>query len=1164
VSASGIAPTPESVLEGTAEGIAVLDRAGIVVFANPAAGGLLGYTPEQLIGRSLHELTHHHHADGSVFDEADCPIDVVAMGGSPFAAEAETFWRSSGTAMSVDYRCTPVFRDGRPAGAVLVFSNCALLERRRTDGDRGSVFDNAAVGMAVMDLNGMFLQVNRAFTDFLALDESRVTGLSLEQVTHPDDRDALADALHALVHGDDAAMRREHRYVAADGNVVHVILHATLVRDTRGEPLYLFSQMVDISDQRRAEEVLRRDAERAVKLVELHDALADVGTDLPELLGLAAGAVSRLLGDAVSLWLFCDEGGLDSVTSAHPLPRAAAMLDRLYGGLPSHEETALVAGVMAHGEPAFNPDAADGVEWLALFGPFVDAFGISSLMSVPIVVRGRITGLVAMSRDRGRPAYTLDDFTLAKDLTQRIGLAIDNARLYQVARTAEDAVRASEERYRALVQQSADVIMILDGEGRIVYTTPSAHDVFGRNPVEAGRSLYRHVHPDDLAMVEASFTELVLDPDRDEVLEFRVHYAPGGWRHVEARGRNLLDHPAVAGIVVNLRDVTERRRVTDQQAAVAALGQWALSGTALSSLLEAAADLVARTLELPLCGVFELLRDDGHFRLVAGTGWAPNLLGATIVPAFPDWVSDLYAGRVAAVVTGPVDERFFCAPLVREHDARCGASVTIEGQTGTYGVLSVFSTVDRVFTPGDTNFLVAVANVVAAVVERRRAEEEVRHQALHDSLTGLPNRTLLGDRLEHALSASSRDGTRVGLLLLDLDGFKDVNDSLGHHAGDQLLRQVGERLVDVLRASDTVSRLGGDEFAVCLPDVSSTAEASAIAAKLLTVLQKPFELAEMAVTVSASVGVAVSGEHGQEPSLLLQRADIAMYRAKRARCGWALYDTATDEAHRHRLAVLAELRDAADLGELEMHYQPLIDLRSGRVEHVEALVRWSHPVRGLISPADFIPLAEQSGLIHPLTAWVLGAAIEQARAWERDGLSMSIAVNLSAVVLTDPTLPGQITGMLADAGLSNGRLIVEITESVIAEEGVRDALQRLSEAGVTLAVDDFGTGYSSLAWLRTLPVHQLKIDRTFVTGMVGDPKDIAIVRSVVQLAHSLGLVVIAEGVETAEVADLLGDLGADIGQGYFFCYPKPAAQLERWLADEHLMGLSLRSGTIVA
>ena len=1162
--AHGIAPTPESVLEGTAEGIVVLDRAGLVVFANPAAGGLLGFTTDQLVGQSFHALSHHHRADGSEFDAADCPITQVACGGSAHTGERETFWRSAGTAITVDYRCTPVFRAAKPGGAVLVFSNRALLERRRDDGDRGSVFDNAAVGMAVMDLHGMFLQVNRAFADFLDLDESIVTGMSLIDVTHPGDRAQAQTALDRLAAGSEAAMRREHRYIRADSTVVHVILHATLVRDSDGQPLYLFSQMVDVTEQRRAEDALRHDAERAAKLVELHDALAHVGTDLPELVGLAANAVARLLGDAVSVWLFCDEGGLDSVTSAHADPRAVTLLDRTYGGLTSHEEHLLVTACLAMPVPVFTPDGAIPDGYLSMFGSFVEAYGIRSLISVPITVRGRMTGLLALSRDRDRPAYSIDDFTLAKDLAQRIGLSIDNARLYQVARTAEGAVRASEERYRALVQQSADVIMIVDAEGRIVYTTPSAHYVFGRNPVEAGRSLYRHVHPDDLAMVEATFSELVMDLSRDEVLEFRVHYAPGGWRHVEARARNLLDHPAVAGIVVNLRDVTERRWVTDQQAAVAALGQWALSGTPLPALLEAAADLIAQTLELPLCGVFELIPEDHYFRLVAGTGWAPNLLGATIVPAFPDWVSELSAGRVAAVVTGTVDERFFCAPLVREHDAVCGASVTIEGQIGTFGVLSVFSPVQRVFTPGDTNFLVAVANVIAAVVERRRAEEEVRHQALHDSLTGLPNRTLLADRLEHALSASLRDDTRVGLLLLDLDGFKDVNDSLGHHAGDQLLRQVADRLVEVLRASDTVSRLGGDEFAVCLPDVSSTAEASAIAAKLLTVLHKPFELAEMAVSVSASVGVAVSGEHGHEPSLLLQRADIAMYRAKRARSGWALYDNATDEAHRHRLAVLAELRDAADLGELELHYQPLMDLHTGRVGHVEALVRWSHPVRGLISPADFIPLAEQSGLIHPLTAWVLSTAIDQARAWERQGLSLPIAVNLSALVLTDPKLPCHISGLLADAQLPPGRLIVEITESVIAEEGVRDALQRLSEAGVTLAIDDFGTGYSSLAWLKTLPVHQLKIDRAFVTGMVGDPKDTAIVRSVVQLAHSLGLIVIAEGVETKEVAALLAELDADIGQGYLFCHPKPAAELERWLDEVHLPAMTVRSGTIVA
>jgi EAL domain-containing protein (putative c-di-GMP-specific phosphodiesterase class I) len=261
-----------------------------------------------------------------------------------------------------------------------------------------------------------------------------------------------------------------------------------------------------------------------------------------------------------------------------------------------------------------------------------------------------------------------------------------------------------------------------------------------------------------------------------------------------------------------------------------------------------------------------------------------------------------------------------------------------------------------------------------------------------------------------------------------------------------------------------------------------------------------------------------------------------------------LYDTATDEAHRHRLAVLAELRDAAALGELELHYQPLIDLRTRRVEHVEALVRWAHPIRGTIAPGEFIPLAEQSGLIHPLTAWVLQSAVDQVAKWSAQGIDLAVAVNLSAAVLQDDDLPGAITAALADAGLDSDRLIVEITESVIAEEGVRVALQRLADAGIHCAVDDFGTGYSSLAWLKHLPVHQLKIDRAFVTGMASDPRDRAIVQSVVALAHSLGLQVIAEGIESEDVADLLTELGADIAQGFLFCRPLPCHDLEHWLA----------------
>jgi diguanylate cyclase (GGDEF)-like protein len=425
---------------------------------------------------------------------------------------------------------------------------------------------------------------------------------------------------------------------------------------------------------------------------------------------------------------------------------------------------------------------------------------------------------------------------------------------------------------------------------------------------------------------------------------------------------------------------------------------------------------------------------------------------------------------------------------------------------------------------------------------------DAMHEAVHDALTGLPNRALFADRVEHGLARARRRRTRVAVLFCDLDHFKVVNDSLGHHAGDQLLRQVSTRLRGALRATDTVARLGGDEFAVCLPYLHSAAEAGAIAGKLLAVLSAPFELVEMSVTLSASIGVAFSGEHGQDPSILLQRADIAMYRAKRARCGWALYDTATDEAHRHRLAVLAELRDAAALGELELHYQPLIDLRTRRVEHVEALVRWAHPIRGTIAPGEFIPLAEQSGLIHPLTAWVLQSAVDQVAKWSAQGIDLAVAVNLSAAVLQDDDLPAAITAALADAGLDSDRLIVEITESVIAEEGVRVALQRLADAGIHCAVDDFGTGYSSLAWLKHLPVHQLKIDRAFVTGMASDPRDRAIVQSVVALAHSLGLQVIAEGIESEDVADLLTELGADIAQGFLFCRPLPCHALEHWLA----------------
>ena len=1151
--------TPKSVLDAASEGICVLDETGTVLFANPAAAGLLGWNMSDLIGRSLHEQAMHHDAHGRQVSFADSAVAAVLDDGQPRSFEGEVLWRSSDSALQVDYRITPVFTAGRVTGAVMVFSDARL--RVDHDRDRGGMFDTGVVGMVVVGLDGRFQQVNAAFCDLLGREEDELVGSCFQDITHPDDVVPGSDLLAELASGMVTAQRQEKRYLRPDGEVVHVVVHATLVRagEPPHEPLHVFSQVIDVTEQRSADEALRRDAERTARIVELCDLLAEGTHEDRELMTNVAQAVARIVGDAATLWV-CDEDGLRAVSNWHPDLRARASLDLLYA-----TNDGLAEGVIAAGEAMYIADldrSRIAAAISATYGGFLDEFPVRSVIVTPLRVRGRTVGALACARSSASPAYTREDLALVKDIGQRVALAIDNARLFGLALSAQAAVRASEERHRKMVQQSADVIMIVDGHGAVQYATPSATAVLGRSYDQPGDNIFDNVHPEDLPSFEIAFAATMGGRQTPESTELRVRHGHGGWRYVEVTGSNLIEDPAVLGVVVNMRDVTERRRVAEQQAAVAALGQWALSGTPLPELLDAAAALVARTLDLPLCGVFELLPGAEELRLVAGVGWEQGAVGLVTAPTGVHGLSEYELAWLPPVTVGDLDStRFLAASMLMEQGAMSGMSVAIEGHASPYGVLAAFSTVRRSFSRPDINFLVAVANVAAAVVERRRSEDEVRHQALHDGLTGLPNRTLLADRLEQALTAAQRDATDVGLLLLDLDGFKDVNDSLGHHAGDLLLRQVAERLCAALRGSDTVARLGGDEFAVCLPDLHSAVEASAVAGKLLASLEKPFDLAEMAVSLSASIGVAFSGEHGHEPSVLLQRADIAMYRAKRARCGWAVYDTATDEAHRHRLAILAELRDAAELGELTLYYQPLINMATNQVEHVEALVRWVHPVRGVISPGDFIPLAEESGLIHPLTAWVLQEAVDQAARWAAEGLELPIAINLSAVVLQDPNLPSAITATLAEAGLSHDRLIVEITESVIAEEGVRDALQRLSDTGITCAVDDFGTGYSSLAWLKNLPVQQLKIDREFVTQMEHDARDRAIVSSVVSLAHSLGLTVVAEGIETGEVAALLADMGVDFAQGFLYCRPLPVDELRGWLRARTAMLVG--SGTIV-
>jgi diguanylate cyclase (GGDEF)-like protein len=436
-------------------------------------------------------------------------------------------------------------------------------------------------------------------------------------------------------------------------------------------------------------------------------------------------------------------------------------------------------------------------------------------------------------------------------------------------------------------------------------------------------------------------------------------------------------------------------------------------------------------------------------------------------------------------------------------------------------------------------------------------ESKIMDLAYRDTLTGLPNRALFSDRLQQALRMAPRMSNSVSVLLMDVDHFKYVNDTLGHQIGDLLLREVAERLTDIVRReSDTVARLGGDEFVVLLP--SDNAEgARRVARNIQTALEAPMTLDGHVVDCRVSIGVASYPEHGDSATTLLRRADVAMYTAKRLGNGFAIYDDRDDEDSRARLSLMGELRRAVEKDELVLHYQPKVHLADPRELHVEALVRWQHPSRGLVPPNEFIPFAEQTGFIRVITQWVLGRAVRQCSQWRREGLRMNVSINISARDLLTPDLTERFAGLLTEHACNAAWIGLEITESAILDDpgaALRN-LERLHALGCRISIDDYGTGYSSLAYLKRLPVNELKIDRSFVMGMVSDTSDAVIVRSTIDLAHNMGLSVVAEGVEDEATLRRLRELGCDMVQGYHLSRPLAVDDLAKWLrASAHARG----------
>ena len=929
-----------------------------------------------------------------------------------------------------------------------------------------SVVHNSTEIIQIIDPDGTLRYANLAFERVLGYNPKEATGMNVLEHVHPDDLPhVLEEAEKALGQTGVARNTAEFRFRHKDGSWRYMESVGTYLLDDPAVGGVVVNSR-DVTERKRAEEDLRKTQEFITSILD--------NAPFPIYIVSEDGQmrlVNRFLAELVSM------------TQEEVI---GSSLEDVF----TEEEARQFRETNEKVVETKTPVIVD--EWIE------DSNGWRNFQTVKFPLR---------DLDRGADAIG----GISVEFTER--------------KRVEESVGKSEERYRALTQNSSDIVTLLGADGTIHYQSPSVERILGYRSEELlGENVFGYVHPEDLPRVRGEFMRGLSEPEHVPSAEYRLRHKDGSWVWLESIGNNLLDDPKVGEFVINSRDITERKRAEEL-----------------------------------------LHRAEARYRTLV-----ERMPAVTYVQEISSPDSAVYMSPQIEILTGYTPEECkdpdlrwrMVHPDDRERMQAQDKRLVEPGEIVT-NEYRVIHREGRTVWVRNESILIEEAEsgsrywqgFMTDITERKQAEARLQYQVNHDLLTNLPNRQLFLARLEQALRRTRKHpaSEEPAVLFVDLDNFKVVNDSLGHEVGDLLLVRVGERLRRCLRSEDTLSRFGGDEFAILLENMQSPKDAVRAAERIIEELRKPLMFGGRELVLRASVGIALGQDRSKTPGELLKDADTAMYRAKEDGVGYRVFEPKMYEQALRRLKMENDLRRAIEAKEFVVHYQPIVNLRTGEAWGSEALVRWKHPERGLLAPSQFVPVAEETGLIVPLGEMVLEEACYQAAEWQRgrpEAIPPVVCVNLSARQLGHQGLADTVERVLRSTGLNGRCLCLDITETLYLTvlESDTAVLKDLKQMGIRMSVDDFGVGYSSLSYLKRLPTDTLKVDKSFVAGLGEDVQDTAIVQMVIGLAHSLGMGVVAEGVESQKQAKQLKEMGCDLGQGYYFAKPLPPEGVTEFLS----------------